>query len=493
MERGSSYLAVDMGASGVRAVVGRLHSGRFELRELHRFENGPAELLGHLHWDVLGLWRGLKAGMERFAGEVGGELAGIGVDTWGVDFALLDERGRILGNPYHYRDARTDGAPEELFRSLPEDRVYGRTGIQVMQINTLFQLFSMKRESDPQLEAAHTLLMMPDLFSYLLSGAKVGEYTIASTSQMLDARRREWASGFLSELGLPTRLLPELVRPGTIIGTLRPELAQATGVGPVPVIATAAHDTASAVAAIPELSQESAYISSGTWSLVGVEVAEPVLSEEARQLNFTNEGGVAGTIRLLKNVAGLWLLQECRRQWRREGNELSWNEILQSAAAAPPFRSIVDPDSSEFLNPGDMPVAIRSFCRRTGQPEPESVGELARCCLESLALRYRWVIGALESLTGRRLTTIRVVGGGSRNDTLNRFTADACNLPVVVGPVEATAYGNVMVQALATGELPDLASGRRAIGDSVERRCFEPQAPSAWDEPFERFQALLAK
>jgi rhamnulokinase len=320
----------------------------------------------------------------------------------------------------------------------------------------------------------------------------VAEYTNATTTQFLDARERRWATELLGELDLPARLLPPLVEPGTPLGELLPEVRDAAGLsGSVPVIATATHDTASAVAAVPGLDEHSAYISSGTWSLVGVETAAPILSERARALDFTNEGGVAGTIRLLKNVGGLWLLQECQRQWRRAGQERSWPELVALAEAAPPLRSLVDPDAPDLLNPGDMPAAIRACCRRSGQPEPEDVGAMVRCCLESLALKYRWVVVALEELTGRRLDTIRIVGGGSQNALLCQLTADACGRRVVAGPAEATALGNILVQAVATGLLPDIAAGRAAVAASAEQAIFEPHASADWDAAIAGFETLM--
>ncbi len=488
------YLAVDLGASSGRVLLGIWDGARFALQELHRFRNGPVNVLGRLHWDVLRLWEEIKAGLIHYSAQFQGQPTSLGVDTWGVDLSLLDGAGRLLGNPYHYRDRRTDGVPERVFQRVPRHEIFQQTGIQFMQINTLYQLFSMVEENDPQLERAETLLMMPDLFHYWLTGYRASEYTITSTSQMLHARERSWASGLLTELGIPTRILPPLIAPGTILGELRPEVMDRTGLRqPVAVVATGSHDTASAVAAIPELDDNSLYISSGTWSLVGVEVPEPVINDRALELNFTNEGGVAGTIRLLKNVAGLWLLQESRRQWSREGRDYTWDELLAKAEQAEPFGSLVDPDDPGFLSPDDMPAAIQAFCRRTGQPEPQDVGAVVRCCLESLALKYRWALDALESLIGRRLEVIRIVGGGCQNRLLCQFTADACQRPVVAGPVEATALGNLMLQAIARGHLDDVAAGRRAIGASVERQRFEPRPNAAWEERYGRFRELLIR
>jgi rhamnulokinase len=486
------YLAVDLGASSGRVLLGRWDGERFAVQELHRFPNGPVEVLGRLYWDVLRLWAEIKAGLASYAAQFAEPLMGLGLDTWGVDLALLDATGHLLGSPLHYRDKRTDGMPEKVFRRVPREQIFYQTGIQFMQINTLYQLYSMVEARDPQLELAETLLMMPDLFNYWLTGRQACEYTIASTSQMLDAQERRWALDLLSEIGIPTRILPPQVAPGSVWGELRAEVAAEVGLDkPAPVIATGSHDTASAVAAIPELDDDSLYISSGTWSLVGVEVAEPVLNNEALAWNFTNEGGVGDTIRLLKNVTGLWLLQECQRQWSRESQAFGWEELLRLAEQATPFRSLVDPDARDFMRPGDMPAAIRAFCERTGQPAPEGVGAVVRCCLESLALKYRWVMEALERLIRRQLAVIRIVGGGGQNRLLCQFTADACQRPVVAGPVEATALGNLMLQAVATGQLSNVAAGRRAIAASVERQHFDPRSSAAWEEAFGRFKDFI--
>jgi rhamnulokinase len=488
----ANYLAIDLGASSGRVMLGRWDGRRFALHELHRFPNDPVPVLGHLHWDVLRLWQDILAGIARYAAQEDAPLAGIGIDTWAVDFALLDSAGRLLGNPYHYRDRRTDGMPEYVDGRVASAQIYAQTGIQRMPINTLYQFVSMRQTGDPQLAAAETLLLIPDLFHYWLTGRRVAEYTNATTTQFLDARGRGWATELLEALELPSRILPPVVAPGTLLGDLLPELRALTNLRQdVPIIASASHDTASAVAGIPGLDDRSAYISSGTWSLVGVELPEPILSERARALNFTNEGGVAGTIRFLKNVGGLWLLQECQRQWQREGQHYSWSELVVLAEAAAPLRSLVDPDAPEFLHPDDMPAAIRAFCRRADQPEPESVGALVRCCLESLALKYRWVVEALCSLTGRQIDTIRVVGGGSQNALLCRLTADACGRRVVAGPVEATALGNLLVQAVACGHLPDIAAGRAAVAASFEQAIYEPQPSGAWDAALARFDALI--
>lgn len=489
----TNFLAVDIGASSGRAILGRWDGERFALEELHRFWNGPVEEGGHLHWDAARLWQEVQAGLAAYAAKDGRPLAGIGIDTWAVDYGLLDAEGRLLGNPYHYRDRRTEGVPAWVDTRIPPDELFATTGLQRLPLNTLYQLAAAARAGDRDLAAAETLLLMPDLFHYWMTGRKVAEYTNASTTMFLDARERRWATRLLEALDIPARILPPLVEPGTLLGPLLPAVRDAVGLGhDVPVIAVGTHDTASAVAAVPGLDERSAYISSGTWSLVGVELPAPILSDEARRLNFTNEGGVGGSIRFLKNVGGLWLLQECQRQWQQEGQRYTWPELVALAEAAPPLRSLVDPDAPEFLAVGDMPATIRAYCRRTAQPEPQSVGALVRCCLESLALKYRWVVEALERLTGRRIEVVRVVGGGSQNALLCQLTADACRRPVEAGPAECTALGNILVQALATGHLPDLAAGRRAVAASVQQTRYEPRDATDWDAAIVGFEGLVA-
>lgn len=487
----ANFLAVDLGASGGRVILGRGDGARFTLEVLHRFSNGPVAIHGRLYWDHLRLWSEINAGLHAYTQRCQEPLTSIGVDTWGVDYALLDGAGKLLGNPYHYRDQSTEGMMEAVFARVPRQEVYEITGIQFLQLNTLYQLFARVQAADPQLSLAETLLFTPDLFHYWLTGRKVAEYSIASTSQMLRASDGAWATTMLDRLAIPSHFLPEIVPSGTVLGELLPEIREEVGFKQgVSVIAIAEHDTASAVAAIPDLDARSAYISSGTWSLMGIEIQRPVITAQSLALDFTNEGGVDGTIRLLKNVAGLWLLQESRRQWQREGKEYSWDELVALAEDAPPLRSFVDPDDPTFALPGDMPSAIRVACARTGQPVPESVGAVVRTVLESLALKYRWVLGSLETLAGHRLDTIRIVGGGTQNRLLNQFAANACQRPVVTGPIEATALGNIMMQAIAMGYLDNVTAGRQAIAASIERQHYEPQDGDAWDEAYARFLSL---
>ena len=491
MKSSVNFLAVDLGAASGRILLGQWDGERIGLNELHRFPNGPVTIQDHQHWDVLRLWTEIKAGIARYAQQNSSHLLGIGVDTWGVDYALLDSQGNLVGNPYHYRDSRTDGMMESAFQKMPREHIFKQTGNQLIQFNTLFQLFSMVQKNDPQLEMAQTLLMMPDLFHYWLTGRKVTEFTIATTTQMYDIRRRCWATQVLTELEIPASLAPPVVAPGTMLGQLPQELIEETDLRqPANVITPAGHDTSNAIAAIPGLDHKSVYISSGTWSLMGVEISEPIINDQTLALNFTNEGGVDNKINLLKILTGLWLLQESRRQWRRRGSDYTWQELLALGEQAEPFQSLVDPDAPDFLNPTDMLEAIDSFCRRTGQPEPGGVGAVVRCCLESLALNYRKILEDLESLMGRQLDTIRIVGGGSQNGLLSQFTADACQRLVIAGPVEATALGNILLQVIATDHLPDIAAGRQVLAASIEQQEFEPGRAEDWQEAYGRFKKL---
>jgi rhamnulokinase len=495
MSPSSNYLAIDLGAESGRAVVGRFDGSSLALSTLHRFPNGPVRALERMHWDVLRLHSEIKASLSRYRQEVGSDLVGIGVDTWGVDFGLLGRDDGLLSNPRHYRDPRTEGMLAEAFRRVPREAIFAATGAQFMEINSLYQLLAMKLQGDPVLDSAQALLMMPDLFNFWLTGVKVCEFSAATTTQFYDPRARDWARPLLEALELPTHILQPIVSPGTVLGPLHPTVAEETGLESVSVIAPACHDTGSAVAAVPARSPDVAYISSGTWSLMGVETPEPVIGEESLAYNFTNEGGVCATIRLLKNIMGLWLVQECRRTWAHEGDELSYDELTRLAAEAPAFGPLIEPDCLEFLRPGDMPTRIQSFCRRTGQRVPETKGEIIRCSLESLALKYRWALEKLEAMVGKRLETIHVVGGGSQNRLLCQLTADAAHRLVVGGPVEATATGNILMQALAKGEIASLAEGREVVRHSFETLDYEPYSSGTgsaadWDEAYARFIAL---
>ena len=492
MPSAQQFLAFDLGAESGRGVLGRFDGQRLALEVVHRFPNTPVRILDALHWDVLHLFHEIQQGLRRAAAEHGG-VDSIGVDTWGIDFGLLGRGGTLLGNPRHYRDPHTEGIMDEAFARMPRADIYRRTGLQFMRFNTLFQLLALKRDRSPLLDAAETLLMIPDLFHYFLTGIKVNEFTDASTTQLLDPATRGWAFDLVKAFGLPERILGTVVQPGTVLGPLRAQVAADTGLMPVPVVAPATHDTGSAIAAVPAAGNSWAYISSGTWSLMGVELPAPLLTEQALAFNFTNEGGVAGTVRLLKNIMGLWLVQECRRAWERAGTVYGYDELTRLAEAAPRFVSLVDPDDNSFVLPANMPQALAEWCRRRGQPAPADPGATIRCALESLALRYRWVFERLEELTERRLDVIHVVGGGCQNELLCQLTANACDRPVLAGPVEATAIGNVLVQALGLKALGSLADAREVVRRSFEVKTFEPRDHAAWDEPYQRFRGLLGE
>lgn len=483
-------LAFDLGAESGRAVLGLLEGGRLTVRELHRFPNTPLEVAGHIHWNVPVLLDEMKKAMRACGVAAPGGPASLGVDTWGVDFGLLARDGNLLGLPFCYRDARTRGAMEDYFRLVPREALYEATGIQFMPFNTLFQLYAMVRDRSPLLDAAADLLLMPDLFNYLFTGNKNSEFTIASTSQMLDPRTRDWIPGLFQAMGLSKKILRPIVEPGTVLGPLRPELAAETGLRGVPVVATAGHDTAAAVAAVPARPGNWAYISSGTWSLVGVEEKAPIINERALARNFTNEGGVAGTIRFLKNVTGLWLVQQCRKAW--EGaRALSYAELTEAAAEAPPFQALIDPDDPAFLNPPDMPEAIRDYCRRTGQAPPASEAGLVRSILESLALKYRLVVDQMEEVIGRPVDRIHIIGGGSRNRLLCRFTAEATGRPVSAGPAEATAVGNILVQAMALKAVGSHEEMRAVVRGSFEPEEYPAGRDKSWRDAFDRFRTII--
>jgi len=487
----TTMAAVDVGAQSGRVALGRLDGGRLELREVHRFPNVPVEVGGTLHWDVLRIHGDVLDGLAACADAMKGPVSSVGVDTWGVDFGLLDRAGRLVQNPVHHRDRRTDGAMERAFELVPARELYERTGIQLMPINTVFQLFAMAEAGDPALDVAERLLLVPDLLGLWLSGVAVCELTNASTSQCLDPRAQAWASDLLERLGIPPRLLGEVVPPGTVLGSLLPEIAERTRLRGAVVVAPATHDTASAVAAVPFAGPGAAYISSGTWSLVGLELDAPLIGDRTFAANLTNEAGVAGTYRLLRNVSGLWLLHECRRQWAREGRSFSFEELVALAAGAAPLRSLVDPNDPVFLPPGDMPARIRERCARAGEEVPEEPGAVVRCILESLALKYRQTVELLEWATGRGPAELNVVGGGARNELLCRFTADATGLRVLAGPEEATLVGNLSVQAMALGELGSLAEARVVVRESFAPVEYEPGERAAWDEAYGRFGSLV--
>jgi sugar (pentulose or hexulose) kinase len=486
-----NLLAFDLGAESGRALLGRFDGKRLTLEEKHRFANPNGRLNGRLHWNFLAQWEELKTGLRK-ATAAGTGIDAIGVDTWGVDFGFLDKAGDLLANPYMYRDPQTDGMMEKAFARVSRAQIFETTGIQFMQLNTLYQMMALDQRKSPLLDMAQTMLFIPDLFNYFFTGEKAAEFSIATTSQMYDPRNRAWATAMLEKLALPTHFLPNIVPSGTRLGNLRAEVAEECGASrQIPIIAPGCHDTASAVAAVPATGSDWCYISSGTWSLMGVEIPQPIINAKSLELNYTNEGGVAGDIRLLKNIMGLWLVQECRRQWLKDAQEFNYAQLTQMAAAASPFGALIDPDHKPFLSPGQMPQKIAEFCQKTGQSIPSSIGEIVRTCLESLALTYRKTIEGLEQVLGRKIGVIHIVGGGTQNELLNQMTADACNRPVIAGPVEATAIGNMLVTAIALGDIANLEQGRAIVHDSFNVKRYEPKNSQAWDEAFGRYQKVL--
>ena len=493
MNAGVSFLAVDLGASSGRVMDCRWNGNDFSLREIHRFPNAAVRFGSDLHWDVLRIWTEIQNGLFKYRSLHSEVPAGIGIDAWGVDYCLLDARDRLLGNPHHYRDSRTKGMPDALDSVIDGHSLFRATGAQTMEINTSFQLASMIAHGDRNLLEAQTLLMIPDLFQFLLSGEKRAEYTEATTTQLYDLRGRCWSQDTLAKLQLPRRIFPPVVMPGTALGALQPGVQAESGFASgFPCIAVASHDTASAVAAIPELDEASAFLSSGTWSLMGIAVDEPNLSDEAFRGGFTNEGSADGGVLLMKNMTGLWILQECVRAWEAAGKHHSWAELEETASMSTCFRSFIDPSAGELQSPTDMCAAVRLYCARSQQPVPETAGEIARCIFESLSFAYCEVCEDLERIANRSLRKIRVVGGGALNQFLCQMTADACGREVIAGPVEAAALGNAMVQAVATGHLKSFSEGQAALKQSVHYQSYSPARGGAWQEAFERFKSVVA-
>ena len=487
------YLAVDLGAESGRVMAGYFDDGKIRLEELHRFPNGGINIGGTMRWDVLGLWREIQIGLKKAANL--SDIRSVGVDSWGVDYVLMSADDELIGHPWHYRDERNNGMVELAAQRVPREEIFGETGLQFMQINSLYQLLAMRQQLPKLLDQSARFLMIADYFHWCLCGSRVVEFTNATTTQMLHPQKRNWAIELLRKLDIPTDILGDVVNPGTNLGKLRPEVAEAAGLPRIDVVAPATHDTGSAVAAVPTENTGQpnwAYISSGTWSLIGVEVQDAIITPEALELNVTNEGGIDGTYRLLKNVMGLWLVQECRRSFERAGRKVGYDEITAMAQAATPLKSMVDPNHSDFLKPEDMPTALRERCKATDQPVPETDGELIRTSLESLALKYNVVLGKLERLTGVKVEVIHIVGGGCQNELLNQLTANACQRPVISGPVEATAIGNVLVQARAAGEIASLADIRKVVRNSYEIKRFEPQDGATWTAAAQRFETLVA-
>ena len=482
-------LAIDLGASSGRGIVGSFDGKKLSLKEIHRFSNDPVILCGRMYWDILRIFHEIKQAIRETVLD-GNAIRSIGIDTWGVDYALLDKSGKMLSNPRHYRDARTEGIVSYVGRFFSPSEVYAVTGIQSMNFNTVFQLAADLRDDASMIKNASRMLNIPDLLNYFLTGNMANEYTILSTGALLDAEKRDYAKDILAKAGIPQRLFGDIVAPGTALGKLLPQVQSEVGKTDAEVLTVASHDTASAVVAVPTQEKEFLFISSGTWSLMGTELPAPKINAETEKYNFTNEGGVNNTIRFLKNIMGLWLIQESRRQWKREGKEYSFAELEALAKEAKPFRCFIDPDHPSFVSPGDLPARVREFCQATGQYVPQTVGEVMRCIYESLAMKYRYTAQTIQKLTGISPRVIHVVGGGTKDGLLSQLTADACGMPVCAGPEEATAIGNLLVQLMATGEVKALSDARAIVAESFACKYYTPTNVEAWDEAYQTFCTL---
>lgn len=487
--KNKSFLAFDLGATSGRTILGTIDNGRLQMKELSRFTNQILQIGNHIHWNVYSLFEHLKEGLQ-VAKKEGVAITSIGIDTWGVDFVLLAEDGSILGAPYAYRDPHTLGMPEKYFELISREKVYELTGIQVMNFNSLYQLFALSLANNSLLKNAKELLFMPDALAYMLTGNKVVEYTIATTSQLLNPRTKKFESELLKKAGVSPTILGEIVMPGHLIGTLNDDLAAESELGKINVIAVAGHDTAAAVAAVPATNENFAYLSSGTWSLMGIEVKEPIINEETFELNFTNEGGFEGTTRLLKNITGMWLLEQCLKDWKNEGITYAYDKLVQMTATVPPFQSLIDPDHTSFVNPSCMPTAIAAYCRATNQIVPITHAEFVRCIFESLSLKYNYVLGKLKNLSPFAIDKLHVIGGGSKNPLLNQWTANATGIKVIAGPSEATAIGNIMIQAKSAGCVDSLQEMRQIIRNSVQLDEFKPEEPVVWYEAYQKFLSI---
>ena len=482
-------LAFDFGASSGRAIIGCFDGDKITLEEVHRFSNDPVSVCGTVYWDVLRLFYEIKQGIIK--AKIAGGFDSIGIDTWGVDFGLIDSEGKLMENPVHYRDARTAGLVDEAFKTMPKEKLYGITGIQFMELNTLFQLISLKKYRPWMLERADKMLFMPDLFGYMLTGKMCAEYSIASTSQLIDLDKRTWSKEILDAFGIKESVFAPLVQPGTVLGELSKEICEECGVDPVPVISVCGHDTQSAITSVPCEDGDFAFLSSGTWSLFGTELDKPIVNETSMNINITNEGGFDGSTGFLKNIIGLWLIQESRRQWKREGKEYSYADLEKLALAAEPFKCFIDPDAPEFVPHGNIPERVREFCRKTGQYVPETVGEIMRCIYESLAMKYRLTFEKLRECTERDYPVIHVIGGGTKDGLLCQMTANSCDRTVKAGPIEATVMGNVAVQLMSDGSVENIGQARKIVADSSELKTFEPKDTDKWAEAYEDFLKVV--
>lgn len=482
-------LAFDFGASSGRAIIGCFDGDKITLEEVHRFSNDPVSVGGTVYWDVLRLFYEIKQGIIK--AKIAGGFDSIGIDTWGVDFGLIDSEGKLMENPVHYRDARTAGLVDEAFKTMPKEKLYGITGIQFMELNTLFQLISLKKYRPWMLERADKMLFMPDLFGYMLTGKMCAEYSIASTSQLIDLDNRTWSKEILDAFGIKESIFAPLVQPGTVLGELSKEICEECGVDPVPVISVCGHDTQSAITSVPCEDGDFAFLSSGTWSLFGTELDKPIVNETSMNINITNEGGFDGSTGFLKNIIGLWLIQESRRQWKREGKEYSYADLEKLALAAEPFKCFIDPDAPEFVPHGNIPERVREFCRKTGQYVPETVGEIMRCIYESLAMKYRLTFEKLRECTERDYPVIHVIGGGTKDGLLCQMTASSCDRTVKAGPIEATVMGNVAVQLMSDGSVKNIGQARKIVADSSELKTFKPKDTDKWAGAYEDFLKVV--
>ncbi len=485
----SSILAYDLGASSGRALLGRLINGKIEVEELHRFSNDPVQVGDRLQWDILRLFHEIKQGLLK-AKHQGITVQSLAIDSWAVDYGFIGKNGELLGNPYHYRDRHTDGVMQRILETIPESEIFGRTGIQFLPFNTIYQLAALKEADSPLLREAHRFLMIPDLLRYFLTGEMHNEFSNATSTQLYNPIENRWDAELLRKLGLSSTWFGDVVRPGTKVGQLQASVTEELGIPSIPVYAVAEHDTGSAVVAVPALERSFAYLSCGTWSLMGTEVDQPVINELAQQLNFTNEGGAYDTYRLLKNIMGLWILQESRREWERAGMTYSFPELVELADQAAPFTAFIDPDDPLFLHPGDMPAKVQQYCRNTGQQVPESPGAIVRCILESLALKYRYVLEMTERLSGKQFGGLHMVGGGIHNTLLCQWSSNAIGKPVWAGPAEGSAIGNLVVQWIAQGELSDIWEARKVIAESFPVTTYEPEQREAWEDAYGLFRKV---
>lgn len=483
-------LAFDYGASSGRAMLGKFDGRKIQLDEVHRFSNDPVMVNGSFYWDILRLYQELKQGIIKCAKNGDGDIKSMGIDTWGVDYGLLDKKGRLLGNPYHYRDSRTDGIIEAAGEVVPLADIYGETGIQFMKFNTLFQLMAHKKYDPEMLEQADKMLFIPDLLNYFLTGVKASEFTITSTSAMYSFKNQGWATELMQKLGIPTNILTDIIDTGKKVGNLTSSVCEEVGISSIPVIAVAEHDTGSAVVSVPAKNGNFAYLSSGTWSLLGLETEKPVINDTTFKLNYTNEGGINRRVRLLKNIMGLWIIQECKRHWDKTEEVLGFGELVELAQKEKPFLAFINPDDDVFYTPGNMPNKVAEYCKKTGQKVPETKGQIVRCVMESLALKYRFAIEGLKQVAGHKIDVLHIVGGGCNNKMLCQFTANAIGCEVAAGPSEATAIGNLSSQLISLGEVKNLAEARELIGKSFPLEHYEPQDVEKWNNAYEEFIKL---